>query len=326
MAGYCLCLLCALLAWSGCDQSFTPKVLSGNRYFVFCIINTTPRGSGAQVALVDRMYDVEGLVPSSNTVDPFVHDTRLTLGVRGKFYAFEPDTSVRKDTSRYTTPLYYYALRGITVVGQDAVTLRVVLPDSTLLTGSTVIPPYRATSSTPEFPNGVTTLVDRENEGDAWILDWEGVATEEHLFFPRLSLTWSIVDSVTTSHHANVPLRYVRSGDRNVPVYATVQSGTSIRVELDALDRFVEEIGSGVEDKSAIHLQSFSLNIIEYDTPLSRYYSSVNGYMDDYSVRLDERTYTNVQGGDGIFGSAYSTSFTYPVERHFAAKFGYHTP
>jgi hypothetical protein len=325
-SGHVLCIVCAMLAWSGCDQSFTPKVSSGNRYFVFCIINTTPRGSGAQVALVDRMYDVEGLIPSMNTVDPFVHDSRLTLGVRGKYYAFEPDTSIRRDTSRYNTPLYYYTLRGVTLVGQDAILLRVVLPDSTLLTGSTVIPPYRPTSSTPEFPSGVTTLVDRENEGDAWILDWEGVATEEHLFFPRLSLTWYVVDSVTTYHSTSVPLRYVRSGDNYVPVYATVQSGTSIRVELDALDRFMQGIGSAIEDKSTIHLQSLSLNIVEYDTPLSRYYSSVNGYMDEFSVRLDERTYTNVQGGDGIFGAAYSTSFSYSIERHFAAKFGYLTP
>jgi hypothetical protein len=324
--GKYLWVMCALLAWSGCDERFTPKISSGNRYFVFCIINTSPRGSGAQVALVDRMYDVEGLIPSANTVDPFVHDSRLTLGVRGKYYAFEPDTSVRRDTSRYNTPLYYYALRGLTLVGQDAIIFRVVLPDSTLLTGSTVIPPYRPTSSTPEFPSGVTTLVDRENEGDAWILDWEGVATEEHLFFPRLSLTWSIVDSVTTEHYAEVPLRYVRSGDSYVPVYATVQSGTSLRVELDALDRFVEGIGSGVADKSTIHLHNFHFGVVEYDTPLSRYYSSVNGYMDEFSVRLDERTYTNVQGGDGIFGAAYSTSFKYDVNKYFAAKFGYATP
>jgi hypothetical protein len=322
-----LCFVCMVLACSGCDQSFTPKVQTGNRYFVYCIISATPRGSGAQVALVDRMYDVEGLNPSANTVDPFVHGARLTFGVRGKLYPFVPDTTARRDTTRYNTPVYSYVLTGITVVALDAVTLRVVLPDSTVLTGSTVMPPYRPTSSTPEFPSGVTTLVDRENEGDAWILDWEGVATEEHLFFPRLSLAYSIVaDSVTTYHSASVPLRYVQSGGGSVPVYATVQSGTSIRVELDALDRFVQQIGEGVAVKSNVHLQRFVFDILEYDTPLSRYYSSVNGYMDEFSVRLDERTYTNVQGGDGIFGAAYTSSYTYSVERHFAAKFGYSTP
>jgi hypothetical protein len=84
-------------------------------------------------------------------------------------------------------------------------------------------------------------------------------------------------------------------------------------------------IGAGVTDKSTIRTQAIVLTIIECDLSLSRYYSSVNGYMDQFSVRLDERTYSNIRGGDGIVGSATTTSFTYPVNARYAAHFGYKT-
>ena len=63
--------------------------------------------------------------------------------------------------------------------------------------------------------------------------------------------------------------------------------------------------------------------MIECDQALSRYYSSVNGYMDQFSVRLDERTYTNIQGGEGIFGSSTTTSMKFPVNAKYAGRFGY---
>ncbi len=320
---YCA-VACAIVSASGCNEEFSPKVPGGNRYYLFCIVNATPRGGDVQFAVVDRMYDVEGLNPAQNTVDPFVAGTEIQLTVRGRQYSFPRGVGARLDTSRYTTPVRYYYARGIPIVAFDAVSVQAILPDSTVLSASTVIPGFRPTDSTPQYANGITTLVDPYPLGRKWVLDWENLVSEEHLFFPKLMLTYTITDSTGLSYfYKDVPLKYVEHNGQYLPVYLSYQTTAVLEVEFDALDRFIQGLGEGLADKSSLHLRYFSLRIVEVDQALSQYYSSVNGYMDQFSVRLDERTYTNVRGGDGIVGSSYTSQFTYPVNAKYAKHFGY---
>jgi hypothetical protein len=322
---WCAGALLTILLASGCNEDFSPKVPGGNRYYLFCIVNATPLGGGVHFAVVDRMYDVEGLNPAVNTVDPFVAGTEIVLTVRGQAYVFRRGEMARLDTSRYTTRVHYYSASGMTIVARDAVVIRATLPDGTVLTSSTVVPDFNAAESIPQFANGVTTLVNRYTIGDRWLLVWEGLlSSEEHLFFPRLLLTYTVTDSAGThSHTEPVPFKYVHYNSQYLPVYPSYQTTPSMEVEFDALDRFMEGIGQGIDDKSGVHVQFLSLVVIECDQALSRYYSSVNGYMDQFSVRLDERTYTNIQGGEGIFGSSTTTRMVFPVNAKYAAHFGY---
>jgi hypothetical protein len=317
-------LVCLLAGACGCNEEFSPKVFEGNRYYLFCIVNAIPQGVNVQFALLDRMYDVPGLNPSANRVDPFVAGGLVILSVRGEQDTLAYGTTARKDTTRYQTPIQYYVSGPITIIARDLVFVQATLPDGTVLTGSTVIPAFRPTESTPDFALGVTTLLNRDILGDTWVLDWEDGVIGEHLFFPHLTLSYSITNNDTTHQlRAPVPLRYVQQNGQPTPVYPTLQTTGSLSVDFDALDQFLSGIGADVTDKSTIHLQAIVLNIIECDISLSRYYSSVNGYLDQFSVRLDERTYSNVRGGDGIVGSATTTSFTYPVNARYAAHFGY---
>ncbi len=315
----------AILLAPGCDEDFSPKIPGGTRYYLFCIVDATPLGGSMQFAVVDRMYDVEGLNPALNTFDPFVGGAEIVLTVRGQQYIFRQGVMARLDTSRYTTAVHYYYARGMTIVARDAVVIRATLPDSTVLSASTVVPDFNAAESIPQFANGVTTLVNRYTIGDKWLLVWEGLlSSEEHLFFPRLLLTYTVTDSAGTHYHFEpVPLKYVQYNGQYLPVYCSYQTTASLAVEFDALDRFMEGIGQGIADKSSIHVQYLTLQVIECDQALSRYYSSVNGYMDQFSVRLDERTYTNIQGGEGIFGSSTTTSMKFPVNAKYAGRFGY---
>jgi hypothetical protein len=320
---YCA-FVCALLVAAGCNDDFSPKIESGNRYYLFCIVQANILGGGTQVALIDRMYDVPGVNPSLNHEDPFVAGARLVLTARGKSYVMKYGVRLRADTSRYHTPVQYYQANSVPIVAGDLVSVKVTLPDSTVLSASTSTPVYRATESSPSFANGVTALVDRENEGSAWVLDWGNGDREEHLFFPSLRVSYSITDSIESRQYSvKVPFKYVESNGVFTPVYPTVQSTQRLVVDFDVLNRFLRGLGDTIAVKNQVHLQFFQFTLMECDLALSRYYSSVNGYMDQFSVRLDERTYTNVTGGDGVFGSAYSSSFRYPVNPSYAKYFGY---
>jgi len=48
------------------------------------------------------------------------------------------------------------------------------------------------------------------------------------------------------------------------------------------------------------------VEVIQTDEHLYKYYSVVNGFQDQYSIRVDQPNYTNIQGGLGVFGSFVS--------------------
>ncbi len=315
------------LAGVGCEEDFSPKTSFTDRYFVFCVATASPAGSSVEYALISRLYDVPGLNPAANTEDPFVGGADIRLSVRNRDYVLRGMEMPRVDQSRYLTPFRYYRALGVDIRARDTIAFRATLPDGRALTATAFVPPFKPVTSTPRFVAGVTTQVNRFTQGDAWVLDWDDGLREEHLFFPSLALTYSIaVGDVREGYTVAVPLRFILQAGVPVPVYPTYTTQQRIVVEFDALDRIMESIGARHADKSTIRIEWITFALPECDFAFSRYYTSVNGYLDQYSVRLDERIFTNIRGGEGIFGSATQSVFTYPVHPRYAAGFGYTTP
>ena len=75
--------------------------------------------------------------------------------------------------------------------------------------------------------------------------------------------------------------------------------------------------------ESEITVTRIVFGLTEFDFPLSRYYASVNGSLDRYSVRTDESVYSNIDGGIGIFGSTMSSEYSFPVDKKYVESFGY---
>jgi hypothetical protein len=117
-------------------------------------------------------------------------------------------------------------------------------------------------------------------------------------------------------------LHVVRNGV-GIPVYPTYQWSNSASYSLSSFDSVMTQISAGDPDKLRYKIDYFTFTLEECDRHLSRYYSSVRGYLDEYSVRLDEPVFTNVTGGIGIFGSYRSTSAEYFVNLGYARLFGY---
>ena len=65
------------------------------------------------------------------------------------------------------------------------------------------------------------------------------------------------------------------------------------------------------------------INVLEFDAPLSNYYSSIHGYLDHFSIRIDEDVYTNIKGGIGVFGATRNTVLPLNFREDYLSIFGY---
>ena len=89
------------------------------------------------------------------------------------------------------------------------------------------------------------------------------------------------------------------------------------------IDSAMVQISEGDPDKKNYKIISIIFEMTEFDHELSNYYSSTHGYLDNFSLRLDETIYSNVNGGIGIIGSKVFTSISFTVRSDYLSLFGY---
>ena len=317
----CACILA--LTTSACDESVNPKGDFAEHPVLYALLlRHTQYQHGSQTVLVERLYDVQGLDPYINTKDPTVSGGIVVLRSRSDLDTLREGK--RPNVARYPGDQYYYYTNGYQMYPNDSVTVTAQLPGGELLRGSTVIPPNRPVETFPPFTGGVTTFVNRFTNGDAWVLDWSGTSTGEHLFAPKLTLRYTkLVDTIEIIGRVPVPLKYIQSAQGSLPVYPGITYDTVERFEFDALDRTMAQISENDPDKQRYKVLGFDLTLVEYDIHASRYYSSINGALDEFSIRLDETTYSNVSGGIGIVGSAVTNTTSFSINSRYAQSFGY---
>jgi len=320
----------SLLSFS-CEESFSPKTKFQGRNVLFCIIETDLIHTTDVTATVSRLYDVDGPDLSVNKVDPAVVGATVTLtinnGVSDRVYLLTESSRPRADTSRYAKCQRFYSVKGISVHYYDRyLRMTAHLPGGDSLVATTTVPHHALKEGFPPYPRGVTTRLDPLKYGKAWIIDWDDSFDEQHLFFPKLVIYWKKVagpTGVAAQGVKEVPLQYVKRGDQMVPIYPSYSERESCSYDFAAIDSAMAQISAGDPNKGDYIVSSIVFRYTEFDSHLSRYYSSVNGSLDQYSVRVDETVYTNVVGGLGIFGSCYSETWGLPLEPGYVKSFGY---
>lgn len=321
-------LLLCLIALTSCDESFSPKVPLQDNVVIECIIEGSFNHgiwTWQAVALVSRVYDVPGTDPSSNTQDPTIKGATVLLLWQSRTDTLVERSVLRTDSSRYHTRQTLYSSGSLLFVPGETVMLRAVLPDGRVLTSKTIIPPYKRFETMPPYGLGVTTIP--KGYGTNWILSWEDYGGGEHLFFPSLRIQYTqSVDTLKLDKTFPVPMRYVMRDQTPIPVYPTYQTEKQCIFEFDAMDAAMRNLSAGDPVKQNYKIWGFSFSVLEYDYALSRYYSSTNGYLDQFSLRLDESIYSNINGGLGVFGSCVRASQLYQIHGLYAEKFGYLFP
>ncbi|MBI5472257.1 MAG: DUF4249 family protein [Ignavibacteriae bacterium] len=318
-----VCVIAVALSALSCDDAVNPKTdFAAHPILYGMLARHTQYQHGSQSVVIERLYDLEGLDPNTNTKDPTVSGAVVVLHSR-----FDHDTlreGKRSNINRYPGDQYYYYTNNYQMYPGDTVTITALLPGGERLQGSTMIPPNRPVEIVPPYAAGVTTLVNRFIYGDSWLLNWSGRNTEEHLFAPSMRLVYSkIVGDIEMAATEPVPLKYIQTAQGNTPVFPRVTYDTTATFDFDAMDATMAKISEGDSSKQRYKVLYFQFRLVEYDLHASRYYSSINGALDEFSIRIDETTYSNVSGGIGVVGAAVTNEFTFPIHALYARHFGY---
>lgn len=317
-----------------CEENFSPKIEIENKYVVSCVFGTSGIYSEMDMTVyITRTYDVEGTNPDANNTDPTVSDANVKVSYSSnETFTLLEDTLAIYDTvktdsliwahfNRYGNPTIMYSNPKIPI-RTSPIMLHIEMPDGTILTSETKLPKGVFFEYSYNFPHGVTSQIDQWRHGDYWGIYWEAV--ENQLYFTQLDLSYTIkIDGQETYKTIQVPMNYARKNNKPVPVYPGHKKVGNFEYKFSALDKTLRDLSIGVDDKSNIRIYGLTLNVVQFGNELSQYYTSINGFLDEYSVRLDEQVYSNIDNGLGIFGAYKSTNVFHEVDVGYIHSFGY---
>ncbi|MCX6144139.1 MAG: hypothetical protein NTZ35_13070 [Ignavibacteriales bacterium] len=311
----------------GCDESFSPKQEFEEQYVLQCFISVY--GSGVNPATVTavlaRTYDVNGVDPTINTNDPGIAGAEISVVVNQKLYYLQGAQRVSPDTSRYRNRQWIYTKTVPAVVGDAAVSLTARLPNGKTLSARTTIPGGRNFTSNYDFVGGLYPRVNPQPGKPNWTISWDNYSdVDVHLFVPRLTIAYTkLVQGVEIPGRVTVPSQYVSSPGGTIAIYPSLSTQKQCSFDFAALDSAMAQISAGDSDKIKFGVHSAKLEVIEYDLALSKYFSSINGSLDQFSIRTDESVYSNVGGGIGILGSSMTHWWEFPFDERYVRLYGY---
>jgi hypothetical protein len=298
----------------GCEEDFSPRTTYKERYILNCII----RGdTSLQTATLAHTYNVEGYDPYVNTEDPFIGGADIRIWHKDDVYFFHDSTIDRTDTSRYNAPMKFYYNNNFKPGTDDPIEIRAVLLSGKILLGFSKLPkPVKF-----DLINSDKRIPSQENPDFRFI--WQS-NTSITWYLARLQLYYyKIENGVQVRKSIEVPAKYDLENGVWTTVYPKPSRTNRALFSNAALDYVMNKISEGDLNKSDYTILGAVLELLIFDENLSKYYSSLNGFLDDYTIRVDQADYTNIEGGFGIFASYIKQQSGAGVEPEYVQSFGY---
>jgi hypothetical protein len=320
---YFLLAILNIIAIISCDDEVNPKTDFKEIYALNCVI----RGDTSfQVATISRSYNVNGFDPMTNTTDPFIKGAKikLTFESTGETFYFRDTSLVRPADSRYSTPMNYYYIKNFKPAIESPISIEAILPDGKVLTAKTntlFISQYAIEDKAYSIP--LATFGKYINF--TWTPASQSTLDEKIYYVPELVIEYAkIQDGAPVELQKKVPLNYVSGVNGDYPIYPSIQSNvTSAVFDTLTIRRSLEEISDGDPNKQNYIVHKAVFRLIIADKNLAFYYAAQKTFLDEFSVRVTQPEFTNINGGLGIFGTMNSTQIDVPIRPSYIRFFGY---
>ena len=313
---FALAAVISFMLLSGCENSFDPKKNYQEKY----ILNLVIKGdSTVQLAVVAKTYDVPGYNPNENTTSPFIRGAAITMysSFYKNTYTFSDSTS-SEIGQKYGNSAPVYVLKSMKARPNDTLRLTAVMPDGTILRSTCAVPrdlDFRLSK------NYISTITQNPNEKQ-FVINWSAPA--DYIYEPKLVLYYATdKNGVVTGFKKEIPLKYSDINGVQTPLYPGISRDKILIYEYSAINKVMMDISAGDQDKYSYVIQDAIFEVMVMDKNLGNYYGSTEGFLDDFSVRLDEVVFSNIDNGLGVFGAYLVSSRKINVEENFVQSFGY---
>jgi hypothetical protein len=289
-----------------CDQSFDPRPLGSASPIVYSILATDKPD---QYVRVFSTYPPDVHPPGSNTIEYTITDATVTLDGAPLVLATLP----RVDSTRYTTPIYAYRTVGLTIQYGATYTLVVQTPTFGTLTSTITIPskPIVLMNQRPILEHPESYLPTTKLQMTA------SIPKGAKAFLFRLLVVYDVLEpNGWERRRTEIPARF----KSDPPTLSSALYGQVTRVQTPSVaNAYTVSVYSALLDDIYELTKPYKavfnyvvLQFVQLDEHFYNYYTSVKGFEDPFSIRLDQSNYSNIKNGAGIFGG-YSVDSLFQI-------------
>jgi hypothetical protein len=295
--------LIILIIFNGCEADFNPIGEFQEKIAVFAIIN---QDTSSQVIQLSKMYK-----PDLDTVnDPTVKNADIKILYKDEVYQFEY-TELNESLNLYNNKVGIYTNNNLRP-NEAGETLQLQLNvDGHIVEESITIPEqikFDLSRSVRYFPQAFSP------NDDLYTIWW--LKSRLRIFFePRLILSfYAVENNDTTFDFLEVPPHpFFRDTDGNVvPSYKSNISYT--KEDFDSTFVKMKRLYPTAEYFLNTRLV---LNLITLDESLAQYFAASNRPADEFTVRIDEIDFSNIDDNLGVFGSYSTTDWNIKLDSNY---------
>jgi hypothetical protein len=312
------CLL--LLGSLSCEQPFDPKADLDHQIVLYAILSND---RAEQFVRVEQNYMPPGSDPNQDTSNTALSDVIVTVKDASRLYRFRDTILSRQDISRYRSPMQMYVLspfipehgKSYTVLAQSR---------SMGMAYSTVLVPYGA-----DLTIAASTwilLQDPITRGPGELIQFSALIGSKG-YIARVYLYYDVLKgSEWVEERVELPLGTWRTEKDyyglDLLYYPQMTASPSTgRFSVTYKNGFLQSI---IKNLTTVRYASNKIiykwvvfNVLLADQNLYDYYTSIQEYRDPRSIRLDEPTYSKVNGGLGFAGAYTLDSLLYVLPENF---------
>jgi hypothetical protein len=302
-----LIVVASSLLLVACEDSFTPKGPYTDKMVVYAILSTQ---TDTQYVRLYTTYNPQGFNPYENSIDKAIHDATVTVTLGASSTEYRDTLVERYNKARYKDDIGAYVAYPFRAQPGKSYNLAVESQSYGSVTASLAVPDRGRL----QVSNKYVLRGEGDKNENLVVFVWVRYATRGYLV--RYYFDFDVLQGgVWVRRRAEIPSGVVViDNDHKIYDYPKLQKrittpGSVVKEEQEAVyfsrralelalaDLYAQYTYSGMRVKGAW----FVLTQVEQN--LYNYYMVSNGFQDAYSIRTDVPNWTNIKGGNGVFGA-----------------------
>ena len=321
--GHWVLLIILSLCFASCKNDFNINAPYEDVYILKCILRND---TSVQYALISKNYFTEnGTTPDANSIDQNIKGVTIKIYNNDSVFIMR-DTTLSLSVSGNAALINCYYVKNLILSPGKVIRIEASVPDGKTVKSTIQVPEISYAKFSSNFPQ---TLLSGYQKRPYYSWSWVG-ATEEStiiLNLPQLEVYYKkYEEGIYIDKKILIPLvlYYIVDEEGNLkPVNADLSFRNDCLTTLETVNKTMQDISGNDPNKENYIITKVLFSVISLDPELTKYYSANNTYSEDFTVKLRETDFSNIEEGKGIFGVYYKFSKSLVVDRLYIESFGY---
>ena len=321
--------------FESCNEDFNINAPYKDVYTLNCILRNN---YSIQYAIISKnVYTENGTLPVTSNINQNIKGADIKIFYNDSVFVMR-DTTIELTNYGSITSINCYYVTNLNIDQGKTVSIEAVAPNGEKLKSKIQIPkityyflldfpmdlkPYGGDIYEAYHPGGYYI-----HPHYYWGWSINNKEINNSLNFPQVEIYYKkYKDGIYVDKKKLVPLSYYSFINEDDEVLIPVDSNFSFNkncyTTLKDINKAMNEISGDDPSKKNYIITKVLFSVTAMDPDLSKYYSAYNVYSEDFTIKLRQTDYSNIEGGKGIFGAYYEFSQSLKIDKLYVTSFGY---